>query len=364
MKSGGGSGRTDVTAEYVVVGAGITGASIAAHLAGRGAPPLILEAGQPGCGATRVSGGMVRGYDPDPTTAELASSSIARYAEPSGWNTGVAPLHRVGAVTLAWLDQSEDLRRAQGELRAASGLDAHVVSDAGGSEVAGVRLAGAVALVEPTAGYVDPVSVTRLFVRQAVRDGSRLMTGTRLEAVSGTGGRILLRCAGLTVRARIVVLALGGWTSRPPSGVHVVGALIGTRSIQACVIRRPIGVPPHTTFVDLRTGCYGRPMTGRRSLIGFPLTVWGVDPDSDPAADIGHHRRTLEEVRRFLPWVPRGQTVRLVRSFDGYCDKADLLLRTRSPGVWSVRVGNGGGVRVAPELGRRVAEQLLARPDA
>jgi len=307
---------------------------------------------------------MVRGYDPDPTIAELARASVALYGDPSRWSAGVAPLHRVGAVTLASAEHSADLRLAEAELHSASHLDTRIVSDAGVTEVGGIHLAGAIALIEPAGGYVDPVSVTRLLVQQAVRDGSRLMTGRRLEAVSGTSGRLLLYCAGLTVRARIVVLALGGWTSRPPAGVETVGVRIRTRSIQACVIRRPNYASPHATFVDLRTGCYGRPMTGSRSLVGFPLRVWDEDPDSYVTADIDHHRRTLEKAQRYLPWVSREKTIQLVRSFDGYCDKADLLFRTRSPGVWSARVGNGCGIRVAPELGKRIAEQLLANPGA
>ncbi|GGL02422.1 hypothetical protein Sme01_47210 [Sphaerisporangium melleum] len=39
----------------IVVGAGIIGASLAYHLAGRGRPVTLIDAGLPGSGATRAS---------------------------------------------------------------------------------------------------------------------------------------------------------------------------------------------------------------------------------------------------------------------------------------------------------------------
>ncbi|MCP9988935.1 hypothetical protein LUX01_22075 [Streptomyces sudanensis] len=46
----------------------------------------------------------------------------------------------------------------------------------------------------------------------------------------------------------------------------------------------------------------------------------------------------------------------VVRAADGYGDGSHLLTRTESPHVWSVRGWNGGGVKTAPEAGRRIAE--------
>ncbi|WP_277394678.1 FAD-dependent oxidoreductase, partial [Streptomyces albidoflavus] len=74
-----------------MVGAGITGAAVAHHLARRGAAVLVLEqAPRPGTGATGPSGGMVRAYDPDPDVAELAAPSLPRLPQDRG--LGVGPI--------------------------------------------------------------------------------------------------------------------------------------------------------------------------------------------------------------------------------------------------------------------------------
>lgn len=53
------------SAHVIVVGAGIVGASIAFHLSRRGARVTVLEAGEPGQGASGVSFAWVNGHDFD-----------------------------------------------------------------------------------------------------------------------------------------------------------------------------------------------------------------------------------------------------------------------------------------------------------
>ncbi|MGH3986251.1 MAG: NAD(P)/FAD-dependent oxidoreductase [Pseudonocardiaceae bacterium] len=356
-------GDAGATAEYVVVGAGITGAAVAAHLARHGAAPLILEADVPARGATGASGGMVRGYDPDPVVARYAAASLAIYADPAVWCSVTAPLHRTGAVTLASVEHAAELDRAAEALRATVGADCRVVSGEDVSQVHGVHTADGVALVEPGAGWVDPVQVTELFVRQAVRDGARLANGVQLTAIRQADDGVLLESTqGAAHAIRAVVLAIGGWAARPPIGVRAPRVGVRTRAIQASLLRRPTGARPHTTFIDLRTGGYGKPVDEHTSLVGAPLLVWDEDPCSDTSPDAEHHQHTLDVVRRNLPWIPSAETVRMVRSFDGYATADTPLIPTELPRVWYTRMGSGGGVKVAPELGREIAERLLSQP--
>ena len=50
----------------VVIGGGIVGASVAFHLAKRGVQVTVIEAGQPGQGASRVSYAWINGRDKSP----------------------------------------------------------------------------------------------------------------------------------------------------------------------------------------------------------------------------------------------------------------------------------------------------------
>ncbi|MEO3973181.1 FAD-dependent oxidoreductase [Streptomyces sp. CAU 1734] len=382
-----GAGGPPARVEYAVIGAGITGAAVAARLARRGAAPLIVEAGAAAGGSTGSSGGMVRCYDPDPVVAALASASLAVYADPGAWHTGVAPLHRTGAVTLAPAADAGRLRKAAEELRGTAAGGVRVVSGEAVPEVLGVQRAGSAALVEPGAGWVDPVRVTAEYLREAVRYGARLVTGVRVTALGGDtgrgpgsgagpgsvdgdgdGGPVVMTTSAGTVRVgRAVVLATGAWAARQPAGLAPPpspASAVRIRAIQVSVVRRPPGVPAHASFIDLRSGCYAKPAGGRDTLIGLPLLVWGGEAGSVPPADPAHHRRTLEAVRPHLAWIDRAETVRMVRSFDGWGAAGGPLTPTRLPKVWLARAGSGGGVRVAPELGRLIADQLLSTPSA
>lgn len=356
---------TGRVADCVIVGAGITGAAVAAHLARDGVSTVVLEAGDHlGRGATGSSGGMVRAFDPDPAIAGLALDSLLRYADPQAWASGSAPLHKVGAVTLAAPEHADEFKHAADTLRAA-GWPAEFVADA--TEVLGVRTAGAVALVEPDAGWVDPVRVTADLLDQATAAAATIHFGTQVTALTpnADGAVDVITNAGTFRATRNVILAVGAWITAPEFA-DTEPAHVRTRSIQTALVRRPPGPTNHATFIDLRTGGYGKPIDDQTSLIGYPLLEWDVDPAATPPPDAAHQQHTAEVVAANLPWLRNATTVGAIRSADAYAHTHDThttaesggikaLTATRLSGVWLCRPGSGGGVRVAPELGRRAA---------
>jgi glycine/D-amino acid oxidase-like deaminating enzyme len=68
----------DRRAEVIVVGGGFTGLSTALHLAERGADVVLLEAEQPGWGASGRNGGQVNpGLKHDPDEVERHFGAVA-----------------------------------------------------------------------------------------------------------------------------------------------------------------------------------------------------------------------------------------------------------------------------------------------
>lgn len=348
------------SADVVVVGAGIIGASIAHHLARQGVSVVVIEQSpHHAAGATGRSGGMVRAYDPDPAIGELALASLAAYRDAGRWTSGRAPLEAVGAVTADDPVQEPALRQATRQINGALRSSAHVV--AGQDEVAGIRLAGGVALVEPEAGWVDPAGVTADWLTQALAHGAVVCRGVRVRRVEACGDRpVVLTDAGI-VSAGAVVAAVGPWASHPVPGLRPVSP-VRSRSIQVSIVERRPPAPSHATFVDLRTGLYAKPVGSDRTLLGMPHLRWGSPVDSPP--EPAHAQATVAALAVHFPWLTTAARLSTVRGADAYASPngqaPELLGGTGVPHVWCVRGWNGGGVRTAPEAGRRVAEACIA----
>ena len=350
------------SADFVVVGAGITGAAVAHQLARRGASVVVLEqAPGPCAGATGRSGGMVRGYDADPVIEKLALASLAVYRDPRRWASQRTPLRAVGAVTLDHPDRTPALREAAGRINAALGASAYVAEE-DEDEVEGIRTAGGVALVEPEAGWVAPAEVAEDWLAQARGDGAVVCHGVRVHAVDTRGGRPAVHTDAGVIRAAAVVAAVGPWAGDPVPGLRPA-APIRARSIQVSIVERRPPAPPHPAFIDLRTGGYAKPVGTDRTLIGLPHLVWDSAFDAPP--DPAHERATRAALTAHLPWLATAAPVRTVRAADAYHPPGDdqahgLLEGTGVPHVWCVRAWNGGGVRTAPEAGRRIARACVA----
>src|SRR4051794_37935718 len=69
------------TADVIVVGAGVQGASLAFHLASRGALVVVVERSVSGAGATGRSSGVVRIYYDLLAEAKLAWASFAWFRD-------------------------------------------------------------------------------------------------------------------------------------------------------------------------------------------------------------------------------------------------------------------------------------------
>lgn len=347
------------TADVVVVGTGIIGASIGYHLTEQGARVAFVDRAEGvAAGATRLSGGMVRAYDPDPGVGGLALAGLERYADPGCWPTGCSPLVEVGSVTIGPRAAAPVFRDSARSLNRVFGPSVSVVADA--REAMGVGLAGGAALIEKRAGYVSPPEVTTEWIRHACGSTASLHLGAHVSGVRGhRAGASLLTSAG-TIEAGAVVTAVGGWGTERISGFPPAHG-VRTRSIQVAVVRRPAGAGSHATFVDLRTGVYAKPLNGGRSLIGRPHLVWGVPTDPQSPPDPEHTRSTVEALVDHLPWVAEAEVIQEIRSFDGYTEKSDVVEEHQDERLWSVRAWNGTGVKVAPEVGSTVAESVLSR---
>jgi sarcosine oxidase subunit beta len=179
------------TADVIVIGAGVQGASLAFHLAFRGARVAVVERSVSGAGATGRSSGLVRIYYDLLAEARLAWASHAWFAD---WDARVGGECGFTRTGFAWIEPAERIERvrANSASHRAMGVDSSVL-DADGIRALfpALEVSDEVAAYEPGSGYADPSQTAAGFLAAARRRGARLVTGAEVTAVRVEAGRVV-----------------------------------------------------------------------------------------------------------------------------------------------------------------------------
>ncbi len=215
-------------ASVVIVGGGVTGVSIAFHLAAAGVRDvLLLERRTLASGGTGRSVGIVRQLYPTRETSQMVVRSLGvfqRFREAVGGESGYVACGALIGVSPAMRPKLE----ATVTLQRSVGVRAEVLEP---SDLARVEPRidpenlGAI-LYEPDSGYGDPTAVTNGYADAARRSGVRIEQGVEVVAIRSSAGRVagVDTASGERIDAPVVVDAAG----RPTSGDAFRGSSFST----------------------------------------------------------------------------------------------------------------------------------------
>ncbi|PVA10326.1 FAD-dependent oxidoreductase [Pelagivirga sediminicola] len=206
------------SAQYVIIGGGIVGCSVAYHLTKMGhSDVVLLEQGQLSCGTTWHAAGLVGQLRSHPAMTDLIRYSTELYAgleAETGLGTG---WNRCGSVTVA---HSEDrmtmLKRTAASARA-QGVEVEVISPAEAQEKWPVMqvddLEGAIWM--PGDGKANPTDLTQSLAKGARGRGARVIEGVQVTDILTENGAVtgVVTDHG-TIRAEVVVNCAGQWARK------------------------------------------------------------------------------------------------------------------------------------------------------
>lgn len=363
-----------ITVDVAIVGAGYTGLSTALHLAEAGVACCVLEASEPGWGASGRNGGQViplLKYEPDEIermfgtrqgallndavqgSADLVFDLIERHGiacEPvrKGW---LQLAHTPKAVTALHARAAQWRRRGV----AAEALDGEATRQRVGSE----SFLGA--WRDPRAGAIQPLAYARGLASAAQALGAQVHGKTLVTSLRRVGPQWEVATApGPIVRASQVVLATNGYTGDLWPGVRQ-SVLAANSFIIATEPLSDTAGPPILPGGEVASSAQRLLLYFRRDAQGR-LLVGGRGSFADPGSpeDFAHLQRALRQL------FPRFGPMRLQFRWAGrIAITRDFLphVHAPAPGVWMALGYNGRGIACATMVGRHLAARLQGAVD-
>lgn len=356
------------SAEVIVIGGGVIGASVAYHLAARGCSSvLVLERNrEPGQGSTsRATGGFRAqfGSEINVRLSLLSREKLLRFEEELDVDPGY---RQCGYLFLAGDEAQLDALREAQEVQRAAGLEE--TRQVGPEEIveinAAVRAEGLIGGVYgPTDGFIRPMEILRGYVEGAGRLGVRFEYGVECEGfeLDGEGGISTVRTPDGDVYAGSVVNAAGPWAAVVAREAGLDLPVEPLRR-QAAVTEPFDALPedmPMTVFVE--DGFHLRVRDGRVLLL-LPDEPETADP-FDQSVEDAWVGSVVETARERVPCLEEASIDReecwaglYEMSPDGH---ALLGSVEEIDNLYLANGSSGHGVMHAPALGQLLAEIML-----
>lgn len=362
--------HADATTDVAIVGGGFTGLSVALHLAEAGVDTVLLEAREPGWGASGRNGGQVNPglkLDPDEIVAKFGES-IGQGLIDLSWGAPQSLFDTIARHQIRCdARQQGTLRAARGAVagaavRASAGqcighgmpvewLDAEAMRGLTGSD----GYAGG--MLDRRGGDVNPLALARGLAQAALNAGARLHDATRAIALRREGDLWHIATeAGATLRAKRVVLGTNGYSDRLWPGlarsvIPVFSSIVATAPLpaelaEAMLPARCSVYEAGTITVYYRIDLQGRLVLGGR---GPQRPIGSVDP---VRYLIRHAERLWPGLRRAVTWT-HGWNGQLAMTRDHLPH-----LHTPAPGLHALLGYNGRGVALSHALGKALAAAL------
>jgi sarcosine oxidase subunit beta len=346
--------------DFLVVGAGIVGTTIAIELAAGGASVKIAERRHVGAGSTAVNAGGVRQQFLQPLNVRLASETvrrIERFPAEQGEEVG---FRQTGYLLLYGdPDLADSLRQAvavQNELDVPSRLIGH---EEIGDLLPGISLEGVLgAAFCATDGYLDPRALVTAYGRAAQRAGVEIVLAG-VDAIESGGGRVRQVGAGdRRFSPGVVVNAAGAWAANV-ARLYGGDLPISPLRSEVFVLDRSLVGGRLTPMVLDRTTGLAYHSEGRGLLVSAGATAAVADPDL-PVEPVPE--RFFDVRERLARRLPELAEAGLAQSWAGLvettADFNPIVGWTHLDNLFTAAGFSGHGMCLAPGLAPHAADLI------
>jgi D-arginine dehydrogenase len=346
--------------DFIVVGAGIAGASAAYELQQHGSVVLLEREPLPGQHTTGRSAAFLVDSYAGPVVGKLTRAGRSFFEQPPEGFTDVPLVTPNSVLWIGREDQRASLDAALVKGREA-GAELHEISIAEAKTICPVLREDYVAdaVAEPSAMHIDVAGLLEGFLRGFRQRGGEIATRAEVTRLEKRGDAWEVDAGGETYRAPVVVNAAGAWCD-------MLGRLAGARPIGLRPLRRtaisfdgPKGTDTRSwpLVIDADEDFYFKPEGAQ--LLASPCDETPSEPcDTSPeeydvalAADHVQRSTTLEISHIRNSWAG-------LRSF--VADRSIVIGMDAERGGFFWLAGQGGfGIMTAPSASRATAGLIV-----
>ena len=366
--------EADKNVPVAIIGAGFTGLSTALHLAEQGVQATVLEAQEPGWGASGNNGGQINPglkHDPDQIEADFGPELGRRMIEFSyGTTNFTLDLIRRYQIPCE-ARQNGTLRAAYNAASAAAiettakqcirrGMPVTLLDAAKIREMTGTDRY-LCAMLDSRGGDLHPLSYARGLARAAIAAGAAVYGETPALSLRRDGAHWRIETPSAVVHAEKVLLATNGftddlWPALRRSIVPVFSSIAATAPLSDDVARSIMPTRP-VLYESGHITVYYRVDQRNRLLMGGRGPMRWIGSPSDVSYFIRYAERLWPQLKG-VSWT-HGWNSRLAITADHYPhvhEPAENIL---------ISLGcNGRGVALSTAMGAQLARRLISGKDA
>lgn len=355
----------DRTADAVIIGGGIAGASVGHFLAKkRFGKIVVLEKRTLAAVGTGHSAANIRTYYSNPVTVQLAKRALEMFENDRELLGGDCSFKQVGFLLL--LDErSVDPGKHILELQRQFGLDIKDVSLADIKELAPQITLEHIArgIYEPRSGYTDPVRTTLNLVEKSKEWGLTCVEGVGATGIRVDSGRVTaVETEGGPISTRVVVNAAGPWGPRVGSWIGLKYSLRWSRESDLFV-QMPPDFGPIPVVSDTYLRFYFRPHDENKIMagLGAPKEIEPLDIDNcDPKLDAKTRQRIEQALFKRVPALEYSKFLHGYSSMYDITDDWNTIVGPEAEihGYYAFFGGSGHGYKLSPPIGEALADLI------
>lgn len=359
-----------IEAEVLVIGGGIAGMTTALHLAEAGVDTVLVEAGQPGDGATGWSGGLVAPdyirHTPETIGSILGHKQGERVTRMIGGSAravfNLIERHGIqcdarkdGFYTPAHSEALANSQRGYANQWRSRGYDVSFIEASDARWRFGVdRYCGALRFGD--GGSLNPLGYVRGIAAAALKQGVRLFADSPVTTLTREGERWIAQTAQGSVAARRVVLAANGGNAelhpalrRTALPLHVVQ--FATAPLNDA--QREQILPEGGAFTDKVPYLFSARLDGQGHLISaFPLSFL--------VGEARWHREARRRLAQHFSAMSEPQIDYLWRGLAWVNPSFLPELYDLGEGALAIQADNGRGIGINTQLGIEMAAAIAA----